>query len=116
MLEAVLCLAVFLFAFHAKTSMYGSSHTSHVSPSTSAKLWLNGQKSEVEAKIQPAPVLLWFAILFLHWLCLHREPFCQRLTDPPVARPLVLQDVHHSLRPPPISQGALSRSHFMLSQ
>jgi len=100
-LRLVLCLAVFLFAFHAKTSMYGHGSGSPVTPSTSAKLWLNGQKPQAEPKIQPAPVLFWIAVLFLHWLYLHRDSFLQRVVHGPIARPLVFEDLHRSLRPPP---------------
>ena len=103
-LKLALCLAVFLFAFHAKTAMYGHGSASHITPSTSAKLWLNGQKPEAEPKTQPAAILLWTAVLFLHWLYLHPESVFQGVVHVhvPVVRPLVLQDLHRSLRPPPI--------------
>jgi hypothetical protein len=101
-LQLVLCLAVFLFAFHAKTSMYGHDSGTRVTPSTMAKLWLNGQKLEVKPRIQPAPVLFWIGVLFLHWLYLHRDSFFHRVVHIPVVRPLVLQDLHRSLRPPPL--------------
>jgi hypothetical protein len=101
-LEIALCLLVFLFAFHAKTSMYGGGSRPEITPSTSAKLWLNGQKLEVEPNLQPVTVLFWFAILFLHSPGVLREPVVQRRTSVPSARHLGLQDLHRSLRPPPL--------------
>jgi hypothetical protein len=101
-LEIVLCLLVFLFAFHAKTSVYGSGAGGEITPSTCAKLWLNGQKLEVEPCLQPVTLLFGFAILLFHGLFTRRELVVQHFSRIPSPRHLGLQDLHRSLRPPPL--------------
>ena len=44
----MLCALVFMFALHAKTAVYNGSAPAKVTPSTASKLWLNGQKMEVQ--------------------------------------------------------------------
>jgi hypothetical protein len=46
------CLLVFLFAFHAKTSVYGPSLKVNLNTSTASKLWLKDKASPP----RPAPV------------------------------------------------------------
>ena len=43
-LAVLVCALVFFFALHAKTSIYNGSGV-NVTPSTSSKLWLGGQKT-----------------------------------------------------------------------
>ena len=100
-LEVVLCLVVFLFVLHAKTAVYKGGTGPRVTPSTANKLWLNGEKLELEPSIQLVSVELWCAILFLHWFSIRRElslPVPVRTSAPAHES---LQDLHRSLRPPP---------------
>jgi len=93
-------VAVFLFAFHAKISGYGHEPSSRVSPSTSAKLWLNGQKSEVEPQVQSVGVLAWIAFLLVNFEALWRTSLVRPVTS--VARRRPLQELRRFLRPPPL--------------
>ncbi len=102
LLIALAVVVVFLFALHAKTAVYGSSTGVKVTSSTSAKLWLNGQKAEVEPTVQAGTLLTWFATLFIHFLYLHRKFSVQTLSDAPAPVRLRLLNWHHCLRPPPV--------------
>ena len=102
LLIAVAVVVVFLFALHAKTGVYGSSTGVKVTSSTSAKLWLNGQKAVVEPTAQAGTLFAWFAILFIHFLYLHRKFSVHTLFDAPAPVRLRLLNSYHCLRPPPI--------------
>jgi hypothetical protein len=52
------CVLVFSFALHAKVAGYGPPFGPH--PSTSSKLWLNGDKLHPPV-VAPAPAPLWLA-------------------------------------------------------
>jgi hypothetical protein len=93
---------VFLFALHAKTGVYGSGTSGKVTSSTSAKMWLNGQRAEVEPTAQAGALLIWFAILFIHHLYLHRKFGVQTLFRAPAPVRLSLLHWRRCLRPPPV--------------
>src|ERR1019366_58818 len=102
LLIALAAGVVFFFAFHAKTGSYSGATGVKVPGSTCAKMWLNGQKAEVEPRGQTGRLLIWFAILFLHHLYLHRKFDVQAVfrTPAPVRRSLL--HWRRSLRPPPV--------------
>ena len=91
LLIALAAAVVFLFAFHAKTGVYGSGPGVKVTASTSAKMWLNGQRAEVEPTAPSGTLLIWFAILFIHYLYLHCKGEVQ--TRLPRSRPSPPQSV-----------------------
>lgn len=62
------CVLVFAFALHAKVAVYEQS--SQPQTSTSAKLWLTGEKTAPEP-IFPSIGVLWFAVLAV-WLIRQR--------------------------------------------
>jgi hypothetical protein len=103
MLLTVLAAAgVFLFALQAKTGVYGNGSATQVTSSTSAKMWLNGQRVEVEPTAQSGTLLIWFAILFIHYLYLHRRFGVQTLFRVPAPVRLSLLHWRRCLRPPPV--------------
>jgi hypothetical protein len=105
MLLIVLAAAVvFLFALQAKTGVYGNGHGTGVTSSTSAKMWLNGQRAEVELTAPSGSLLIWFAILFIHYLYLHlhRQFAVQTLFRTPAPVRLSLLHWRRCLRPPPV--------------
>jgi hypothetical protein len=93
---------VFLFALQAKTGVYGNGHGTGVTSSISAKMWLNGQRAEVEPTAQSGTLLIWFAILFIHYLYLHRKGDVQTLFRVPAPLRRSLLHWRRSLRPPPV--------------
>jgi hypothetical protein len=93
---------VFLFAFHAKIGVYGSGPGVKATASTSAKMWLNGQRAEVELTAPSGSLLIWFAILFIHYLYLHRKGEIQTVFRVPAPVRLSLLHWRQCLRPPPI--------------
>jgi len=97
-----LCALVFMFALRAKTEVYNGSAAAKVTPSTAAKLWVSGQKMEIQSIDSSSGVLFWMAVLWLVGLYLHRELRVQSafLTQPP--RNLPLWQTHRFLRPPPV--------------
>ena len=96
-----LCALVFLFAFHAKTAVYKSGSTASVTPTTSSKLWLNGQKMEVRSVNSSAAVVFWMSILCLYGAYLHREPLVRSAVATPAPRNSRLLLLYRYLRPPP---------------
>jgi hypothetical protein len=96
-----LCALVFMFAWRAKTEVYNGGAPAKVTPSTASKLWVSGQKMEVQSVDSSSGVLFWMAILCLVGLYLHRELRVQSafLTPPP--RNLPQRQVYRFLRPPP---------------
>jgi hypothetical protein len=99
LLLLAVCVLIFAFTLHAKVAVYNQS--SQPQTSTSAKLWLNGEKTTIQP-ISPGIGVLWFATLVV-WL------FCQR----PEMRPAVVDStpamlrarqffLYRFLRPPPI--------------
>ena len=64
------CVLVFLFALHAKVSVY---QQQHVDTSTSSKLWVSCERHE----LQPAPTsvtLFWFTAVLVFLLYCQSEP------------------------------------------
>ena len=102
LLIVLAAVVVFLFALHAKTGVYGSGTSGKVTSSTSAKMWLNGQRAEVEPTAQAGALLIWFAILFIHYLHLHRQFGAQTLFRAPAPVRLSLLHWRRCLRPPPV--------------
>src|ERR1019366_9577735 len=102
LLIALAAGVVFLFAFHAKTGVYSSATGVKATSSTSAKMWLNGQKAEVEPTGQTGTLLIWFAILFLHHLYLRRKFDVQAVFRVPAPLRRSLLHWRRSLRPPPV--------------
>ena len=62
------CALVFLFALHAKVSVYHPG--GHLSSATASKLWLNAQKP-LPPPLSPSVAFLWFAALVVYFLCQH---------------------------------------------
>ena len=94
---------VFSFALHAKTGVYGDGIPVKVTPSTAGKLWLNGQKMEIQPVTSSPSVLLFCIALFLIYrLYLHRKPRVPTAHCLPAARHLSLWHSHRFLRPPPV--------------
>jgi hypothetical protein len=102
LLIALAAAVVFLFAFHAKIGVYGSGPGVKATSSTSAKLWLDGQKKEVEPTAQAGTLLIWFAILFIHYLYVQRRFGVQTPFRAPVPVRLSLLHWRRCLRPPPV--------------
>ena len=102
LLIALAAGVVFFFAFHAKTGVYSSATSVKVTASTCAKMWLNGQKAEVEPTGQAGALLIWFAILFIHYLYLHRQFGVQTLFRAPAPVRRSLLHWRRCLRPPPV--------------
>ncbi|MGB8769995.1 MAG: hypothetical protein WCC92_10290 [Candidatus Korobacteraceae bacterium] len=102
LLIALAAAVVFLFSFHAKTGVYGSGTGVKVTSSTSAKMWLDGQKTKIEPAAQLGAVLVWFAVLFIHYLYLQRKPGVQTFFRAPAPVRLTLLHWRHCLRPPPV--------------
>jgi len=102
-----LCVLVFMFALHAKTAVYDGGAPAKVTPSTASKLWLSGQKMEVQSVDSDSGVLFWMAVLCLIGLYLHRELRVRSafLTPPP--RNLPLRQMHRFLRPPPVQASVI---------
>ncbi len=98
----MLCALVFMFALHAKTSVYSGTGPAKVTPSTASKLWLNGQKLEVQSVDSGSGMLFWMAVLCLVGLYLHRELRAHSAFLAPPPRNLPLRQVHRFLRPPPL--------------
>jgi hypothetical protein len=93
------CVLVFAFALHAKVAVY------HQSPqpqtSTSAKLWLNGEKVVIQPSFSTFPVLCFAALLFSLFSRPReaRYEVAYRTSVPAQASRLYL---HRFLRPPPV--------------
>lgn len=101
LLLLALCVLVFLFAFHAKTSQYNGSQPVKATPSTSAKLWSNGQKMELRPIVSSAILPFCVALLFVYQLVLRPEALSSAFEDSPSPRRLRLWELHRFLRPPP---------------
>ncbi len=97
-----LCALVFMFALHAKTAVYNGGAPAKVTPVTASKLWLSGQKMEVQSVEASHAVLFWIAVLCLFQLFLHREPRVQSIFLTPPPRNLSLRYLQRFLRPPPV--------------
>jgi hypothetical protein len=97
-----LCALVFSFALHAKTSVYGDGIPVKITPTTAAKLWLNGQKMEIQPVVSsPSALLFCVAVLLSYRLYLHRELRVRSIFLLPAPRYLSLWYSHRFLRPPP---------------
>ncbi len=101
LLLLAMCVLVFLFAFHAKTALYNGSQPVKATPSTSSKLWLNGQKMEVPPMVMSVILPFCVALLFVYQLVLRPEVLKSALEDSPSPRRLRLWERHRFLRPPP---------------
>ena len=85
-----LCALVFWFALHAKTGVYGDGIPVKVTPSTAGKLWLSGQKMEIQpVTSSPSALLFCIALLLIYRLYLHRKPRVPTAFCLPAARHLV---------------------------
>ena len=97
------CVLVFFFALHAKTAVYNGGAPAKVTPSTSSKLWLSGNKVEVRSPdLASGAMMFWMTVVCLFRVYIRREPKLQAafLTPPPRSFPL--QQLHLFLRPPPV--------------
>jgi hypothetical protein len=98
-----LCVLVFLFALHAKTAVYNGSAPAKVTPSTASKLWVSGQKMEIQPVDSATGGALFFvALLCVFGLYLHRERRVQSAFLIPPPRDFSLRYIHRFLRPPPV--------------
>ena len=97
-----LCALVFFFAWHAKTAVYSGGGPVKATPSTAAKLWLNGQKMGVPSVETSAPPLFATAFLCLWILFERRERVNPSAYFTPPPTRLSLCDRHLFLRPPPV--------------
>jgi hypothetical protein len=100
-LVILFCALVFFFALHAKTAVYNNAPPAKQTASTASKLWLSGQKMEVQSIDSTGGVVFWMALLYLFGLCLVQTPVLQRALVIPAVRNLPLWEVHRFLRPPP---------------
>jgi hypothetical protein len=93
------CVLVFAFALHAKVAVYH--HPSQPQTSTSAKLWLNGEKMVTEPSFSSLLVLCFAALLFSLFPRPReaRYEVAYRTSVPAQACQLYL---HRFLRPPPV--------------
>ena len=99
-LIVAICALVFFFALHAKTSMYDGNGVK-VTPVTSSKLWLNGQKMEPPAQQPDTGLLLCMAFLCLFALAFERHRLAVEVLPTPPLSNLPLQYLRRFLRPPP---------------
>jgi hypothetical protein len=93
------CVLVFAFALHAKVSVYDQS--TQPQTSTSAKLWLNGERTTIQPH-SPSISVLWFATLLVWLFSEYPEMRLAAVVRTPGtvrARQLYL---HRFLRPPPV--------------
>ncbi|MGC2109273.1 MAG: hypothetical protein WA655_07125 [Candidatus Korobacteraceae bacterium] len=96
------CVLVFFFALHAKTAVYNGGAPAKVTPSTSSKLWLSGNKVEVQsADLAGGAMMFWMTVVCLVQLYIDREPKAQNTFLNPPPRTFPLQQLHLFLRPPP---------------
>jgi hypothetical protein len=102
LLIALVAAVVFLFAFQAKIGLYGNGPGVKATSSTAAKMWLSGERSEIEPTGQTGTVLVWFAVLFIHYLYLHCQFGVQTLFRAPAPVRLRLLYWRRCLRPPPV--------------
>ena len=102
-LAVLVCALVFFFALHAKTSVYNGSGV-NVTPSTSSKLWLGGQKTPTHSLESNTGLLFWMAVLCSFILFVQRERL--ERTSPLVAAHsnLPIRYLHRFLRPPPVQK------------
>jgi hypothetical protein len=100
-LLVMLCALVFFFALHAKTAVYNGGASVKLTPSTASKLWLNGQKMEVQSVEASGSALFWMAALCLFGAYFRREPALRSVFLAPSPRHLSLQFTGRFLRPPP---------------
>ena len=96
-----LCALVFMFALRAKIDVYNGVAPAKATPSTASKLWVSGQKMEVQSVDPGTGMLFWMAVLCLIGVCLHRELRVRSAFRTPPPRNLPLRQMHRFLRPPP---------------
>jgi hypothetical protein len=101
-LLVMLCVLVFFFALHAKTAVYTGGAPAKVTPSTSSKLWLSGQKLEVQSVENSRSLLFWVVVLCLFSAYLRGESVVPRAFQVAPARTSSLRYIHRFLRPPPL--------------
>lgn len=94
------CVLVFFFALHAKTALYGAAAQTKVTPSTSSKMWVSGQKMDAPV-LPPSAVPLFCALVSLLGLVLLNQPRLQFASKVPPPSNLRLWHLHRFLRPPP---------------
>ena len=96
----VVCALVFLFAYHAKTGVYGPSKAK-VTPVTASKLWVSSQK--MEPAPQSTAMVLWAAVLCFFALTMTPKPLLRHAVETPTPALLPSFEWHRFLRPPPVS-------------
>jgi hypothetical protein len=94
------CVLVFFFALHAKTAVYGAATQTKVTPSTSSKMWVSGQKMDARV-LPPSAVPLFCAVVSLLLFVLLNQPRLQVALRVPPPSNLRLRHLHRFLRPPP---------------
>ncbi len=92
------CALVFLFALHAKVSVYHPG--GHLSSATASKLWLNAQKP-LPPPLSPSVAFLWFAALLVYFLCQHCDLRWNGGYRAPAPAQRTQLYLHRFLRPPP---------------
>ena len=99
LIVVVVCALVFLFAYRAKTAVYGPS-TARITPVTASKLWVSSQKMEPAAQ-NTAVGLSWAIVLC--FFALHRatKPLVRPAIKTPVPALLPFIELQRFLRPPP---------------
>jgi hypothetical protein len=98
-LMVLACVLVFSFALHAKVAVY--SGASHPQPSTSSKLWLNGEKLQPLTAV-PTVTLAWLATFLISLLCWQNIRSCKEAPAPDVREQGRQQYLSRFLRPPPL--------------
>lgn len=93
------CVLVFLFALHAKVSVYQQNN--HVDTSTSSKLWLSGERHEPQPASASVTVF-WFAAVIVFFFGVHSERGYDAFCRTPVPAALSLLYLRRFLRPPPV--------------
>jgi hypothetical protein len=93
------CVLVFLFALHAKVSVYQQSN--HVDTSTSSKLWLSGERHDL-LPASASVTLFWFAAVLVFLLCRQSERRYDSVCRAPAPASPNQMYLHRFLRPPPV--------------
>ena len=96
----VVCALVFLFAYHAKTAVYGPS-TAKITPVTASKLWVSSQKMEPTPQQSTSMVLSWALVLCFFALHMPRKPLLRHAVETPAPALLPVIELHRFFRPPP---------------
>jgi hypothetical protein len=93
------CVLVFLFALHAKVSVYQQGSQIHTS--TSSKLWLGGER-QASQPISESLTVFWLACLLINLLYKKSEGRYDTVYRAPIPVQLSQIYLHRFLRPPPL--------------